>query len=129
MTDKDRQKMLKAWRHQMDEMKWDTIIDPNSMVDVLDEATTHLVEHFKKSDEPDFCNDYVFIMGKAYLGRQIENGANRAHPCAFFMNGDLHEWAHDLADLMRIDDTVARQIFHAVELYNGGGGRPIKKIF
>lgn len=101
---------------KMAELRAATIVDPYTMIEVINEGTLHLVEHFTPAIGPQYKRDYVFVMGKAFLGSDIKSGDDK-HAASFFACGDIHEWSHDLADLMESDRTVYDHVIHAIHIY------------
>lgn len=110
--------MRQKREEKMQRIKAATVVDPESMHDVVDEATMHLVDHFNPNKKDSrFYNDYCFIMSKTFLGVQRGNRSQEVVIMDNFAHGDMHQFAHDLAELMKMDPHIARFIVHAVELY------------
>lgn len=102
----------------MAEFKQITDIDPDSMFDVMDEAIVHLLEHFRhRPNDERFKNDYCFAIGKTHMGVEKIDPAKPVATCHMFVHGDMHEFAHDLADMMKGDKELARWVMHAIEVY------------
>lgn len=109
-----------AFRHheeKMAELRAKTIVDPYTMIEVINEGTLHLVEHFTPAIGPQYKRDYVFCMGKAYLGNDIKSGDD-THAASFFACGDIHEWSHDLADVMASNPEMYQMVMHAVHIFH-----------
>lgn len=103
----------------MAQLKASTNMDPDTQNEVLDEATLHLLEHFKtRKDRKEFLTDYCLIMGKSYLGKDREIPEINKDAIHFYSTGDLHEMSHDLADLMHREPPLMTAIFHAIEIYS-----------
>lgn len=102
---------------KLQELKDATNIDANSMFDVIDEATMHMVDNFKPAIGPQYKRDYCFIMGTTFLGTDVRDPAQDIHARAAFFHGDLHEWSHDLAEIMTQDEEVCAMVFHCVQIY------------
>jgi hypothetical protein len=108
-----------AFRHhekKMAELRANTIVDPNNMLEVINEGTLHMVEHFTPAIGPQYKKDYVFVMGKAFLGMSKDNGTADVQACSFFHCGDTHEWSHDLADLMAENPELYDFVMHAIHI-------------
>lgn len=109
--------MLTNRQKEMDRLKAITNMDEESMLDVVDEATLHLIEYFKAQEGKRFRRDYCFIMGKVYRGTNKTDPGEEVNTNCIFMDGDLHEFSHDLAALMAMNPNVYRYVFHAIEMY------------
>jgi len=110
-----------AFRHhekKMAELRDKTNLDANSMLDVINEGTLHMVEHFSRAIGPQYKRDYVFVMGKAFLGTEKADPAQDVQACSFFHCGDIHEWSHDLADLMAAEPAIHDHVMHAIHIYH-----------
>lgn len=113
---------------KMAELKEMTNLDANTMMDVINEGTLHLVEHFTPAIGPQYKRDYVFVMGKAFLGTEKKDPSTDVQGASFFHCGDIHEWSHDLADLMEREPDICKFVLHAIDMYHlnklkpGGGG-------
>lgn len=103
---------------KMLELREKTNVDANTMIDVINEGTLHLVEHFQPAIGPQYKQDYVFCMGKAYLGTEKADPAQDVAAASFFHCGDIHEWSHDLADLMEREPDICKFVMHAVDIYH-----------
>lgn len=109
--------MFRDRERKLRELKDNTNVDANSMHEVADEATMHLVEHFNPAIGSQYKQDYCFTMCKVFLGTEKADPSQDVHAAHVYMAGDIHEWSHDLADLMASDPDVQRFVFHALEIY------------
>jgi hypothetical protein len=116
MNPQKARKVYRQHQEKMAELTAATIVDPNSMIEVINEATLHAVEHFTPAIGQQFKRDYVFIMGKALLGVDIKSGDD-THAASFFACGDIHEWSHDLADVMASEPEMEALVMHAVQIF------------
>lgn len=113
----NKQQAIKHKAETLDRLKESTIVDPKSSFDVVDEGLGHILENFHPGNEPQFKRDYVFIMGKAYLGSAIKSPCEDVYPNIIYCDGNLHEFSHDLAALMKLDPRISESIFHAVHIF------------
>lgn len=118
MTPKQARAAFRHHEEKMAELRANTIVDPNSMLEVINEGTLHLVQHFTPPIGPQYKKDYVFVMGKAFLGMSKDNGTTDVQACSFFHCGDIHEWSHDLADLMETNPEIYDYVMHAIHIYH-----------
>lgn len=109
--------MLAERAKRLAELQAMTNINEESMHDVVDEATLHLVEHFAPAKGEEFKKDYCFVMGKVFLGTEKKDPTQDVNACSTFLTGDMHEWSHDLAELMCHDEHLMHYVFHAIEIY------------
>lgn len=101
------------------EMKEKLVEPDNEYFSPLDEATTHIIEHFNPPpgrEDARYARDFVLIIGKAFLGHYIDDGAIGCMGMSYTM-GNMHEMAHGLAELMHDDPTIREAIIHAVQVY------------
>lgn len=116
MNPKKAKEVYRQHEEKMAEMTATTIVDPYTMIEVISEGALHLVEHFTPAIGPQYKRDYIFVMGKAFLGSDIKTGDDR-HAASFFSCGDIHEWSHDLADMMANDADIYQHVMHAIHIY------------
>lgn len=120
--------MYRQHEKKMAELREMTNVDANTMIDVINEGTLHLVEHFTPAIGPQYKRDYVFVMGKSFLGTERKDPSVDVQAASFFHCGDIHEWSHDLADLMEREPDIHKFVMHAMDIYHlnklkpGGGG-------
>jgi hypothetical protein len=57
-------------------------------------------------------------MGKAFLGTEKQDPTVDVQAASFFHCGDIHEWSHDLADLMETDPVIYQHVMHAIHIYH-----------
>lgn len=113
----DKKTILQKRDEKMTALYNTTIKHPDSMLDVIDEAMVHLIENFEPHQRnPLFRRDYCFIMGKSHMGQGVKDGED-VNPTCTFMAGDMHEFSHDLANMMKEDPNLARFIFHAIDVF------------
>ena len=117
MNPKKAKEVYRQHEQKMAEMVAATIVDPYTMIDVINEGTLHLVEHFTPAIGPQYKRDYVFCMGKAYLGTDIKSGDDK-QAASFFACGDIHEWSHDLADIMEDNPEIYHLVMHGIQIYH-----------
>lgn len=96
-------------------------IDDRTNGEVMDEGLMHLVQYFEAINEPPFDRDYLFVMGKTYIGLSKNDPTKKCYFDGTYLAGSLHEWAHDLAKNMRENDRLRHMIFHAVHIFATDG--------
>lgn len=117
MDNLSRDKAKKYHQERISKLMAKTRVDNQTAFDVLDEGTTHLIDHFKPANKPEAQFDHALIIGSAYLGEHINDPATKIRACSFFCVGDIHELSHTIADVMRDDKQFAQAIFHACEVF------------
>lgn len=116
MSNKSRSELSAYSDRRNREMREQNHQDKNTMYEIIDEAARHCLDHFAPPIGPQYRQDYVFIMGKAFYGVCKTDGCDVAGSVQF-AHGDLHEWSHDLARYMAEDPQIKGFIFHAVAVF------------
>jgi len=117
MQPMDRQSARKYHQEKIAALMARTRVHNSTQFHFLDEATTHIIDHFNPPKTPKFSQDHALIVGMAYLGDDLERENIGVHAAAFFQCGDMHQLSHTIAEAMREDKAFAHCIFHAVEVF------------
>ena len=116
MEGKTREETRQYYQNRMGKIMQMVNIDNDTQFHFLEEAVTHLLDHFTPPKKrPEFTRDHVLLIGASFLGMDKENEDLRWNPSVYYRHGNDFELSKTLADMMRQDKTFAHVIFHAVQ--------------
>lgn len=112
----DKQKTIAEHDKAKARLLAETNVDEVNLYEIADEAAMHLVQHFDLLPGKVYARDYAVIISKCYLGRdKKDNKVTRGS--SIYMHGDLHEFSHDLAQMMNENKDIRDCIMHAIHIY------------
>lgn len=117
MRGKSKAEARKYYNDRMVKIMKTVAVNNDTAFPVIEEAALHVIDHFNPLPSHEFSRDHVLIIGAAYLGDDLENRHIRVNPAMYYIHGNTHELSHTLADCMRDDPTLAKMVFHAMEVF------------
>lgn len=117
MKSKNSEDILRYHREKMANLMATTRIYEGTSFHVLDEAATHLMEHYNQGESHHARTDHCLIIGQSYFGTERDNENMHVKSLVCYMDGDLHELSHTIAAAMHDDRAFAKSIFHAMEVF------------
>lgn len=113
----EKKDIIRLHNEKISKLMENTIVYNDTTFHAMDEALAHLIEHFdpnEKDEKQD--NDHVLLIGEAFFGEPLDGSNSRSARCVY-MDGDIHQLSHTMADIMHLNREFYLCIIHAVQVY------------